>query len=85
MKRGADRGYFPEPAKSLFVLDTPGKEEVAKRESAMEGLELNFVIGSRYLVAYLGPWDQLEARVKPQVEAWDHRVIVLGKISRRYP
>ena len=23
MKRGTDRGYFPEPAKSLFILDTP--------------------------------------------------------------
>ena len=24
MKRGTDRGYFPEPAKYLFILDTPG-------------------------------------------------------------
>ena len=23
MKRGPDRGYFPESAKSLFILDTP--------------------------------------------------------------
>ena len=22
-KKGSDRGYFPEPAKSLFILDTP--------------------------------------------------------------
>ena len=31
MKRGPDRGYFPEPAKSLFISDTPGQEEGAKR------------------------------------------------------
>ena len=24
MKRGPDQGYFTEPAKSLFILDTPG-------------------------------------------------------------
>ena len=24
MKRGQDRGYFPEPANYLFILDTPG-------------------------------------------------------------
>ena len=24
MKRGADLGYFPEPAKSLFISDIPG-------------------------------------------------------------
>ena len=31
MKRGADRGYFPNPAKSLFISDTPGQDEEAKR------------------------------------------------------
>ena len=30
MRRGPDQGYFPEPAKYLFVLDTPGKGEAAK-------------------------------------------------------
>ena len=28
---------------------------------------------------------QLEAWVKPQVEAWDHEVRVLGKIARQHP
>ena len=46
-----------------------GQEEAAKREFAIEGLTLNFVSGSRYLAAYLGPQDQLEALVKPKVEA----------------
>ena len=31
MKRGPDRGYFLEPAKSLFILDTPGQEAGSKR------------------------------------------------------
>ena len=31
MKRGADQGYFPEPDNSLFILDTLGQEEAAKR------------------------------------------------------
>ena len=85
MKRGPDRGYFPDPAKSLFILNTPGQEELAKREFAKEGLVLNFVRGSWYLGAYLGPRYQLEQWVKPQVEAWAHGVRVLGKISRRHP
>ena len=55
MKRGLDRGYFPEPAKSLFISDTPGQREEVKQEFAVEGLTLNFVSGSRYLGAYLGP------------------------------
>ena len=85
MKRGLKRGYFPDPSKSLVISDTPGQEEAAKHEFAIEGLTLNFVSSSRYLGAYLGPRDQLEAWVKPQVEAWAHGVRVLGKIARRHP
>ena len=54
MGRGPDRGYLPVPAKLLFISDTPGQEEAAKREFAIEGLILNFISGSRYLGAYLG-------------------------------
>ena len=82
-KRGPDRGYFSEPAKYLFILDNPGQEEAVKREFSKEGLVLNFVRGSHYLGAYLHPQDQLEAWVKPQVEAWAQGVMVLGKITRR--
>ena len=60
MKRGTDRGYLTEPVKSLFILDTPGQEAAAKQEFAVEGLDLNFVSGSIYLGAYLGPQAELE-------------------------
>ena len=85
MKRGVDRGYFHDLDKSIFISDTPGQEAEATRGFAEEGLALNFVSGSRYLGAYLGPLEELEAWVKPQVEAWAHRVRFLGKISRRHP
>ena len=85
IKRGPDRGYFPEPAKSLFISDTPGQEEAAKIEFEVEVLALNFVGGSRYLGAYLGPQEYFAAWVKPQVETWAHGVRVLGKIARQQP
>ena len=37
MKRGPDRGYFLDPDKSLFISDTPGQEEVARREFCSGG------------------------------------------------
>ena len=46
MKRGLDRGYLPEPYNFLFISDTPGQEEAAKRGFAVEVLTLNFVSGS---------------------------------------
>ena len=66
MKRGPDRGHFPKRAKSLFILDTPWKQEAAKREFAKEGLCLNFISGIRYLGAYIGPQAELEAWVNPK-------------------
>ena len=85
MKMGPDRGYLPDPAKSLFISNTPWQEEEARRDFLEEGLVLNFVGGSRYLGAYLCPQEELEAWVKPQVEAWAHRVRFLGKISQQHP
>ena len=84
-EEGAGLGVFPEPAKSLFISDTPGQEEAAKRAFSVEGLVLNFVSVSRYLGAYLCPRDQLEAWMKPEVEAWSHRVRVLGQIALQHP
>ena len=55
MDSGPDRGYYPDPDKSLFVLDTPGKKEATRRKFAEEGLVLNYVSGGRYLGKYLGP------------------------------
>ena len=81
MKRGPDLGFSPELDKSIFILDTLGQKEAAKREFAKEGLVLNFVSGSIYLGAYLGPHAELEVWVKPQMEAWAHGVRVLAKIS----
>ena len=72
VKRGMERVYFTEPSKPLLILDTPGKEEATKREFDMEGLTLNYIFCSRYLGAYLGLQKELEAWVKPQVEAWAH-------------
>ena len=56
-----------------------------KKEFAKDGLVLNFVSGCRYLGPYLGPQAELEVWVKPQVEAWAHGVIALGKIAQRHP
>ena len=85
MKRGTDQGYFPKTARSLFILDTHGQEEAARRKFVVEGIQLNFVSGSRYIGSYLGPYEELEAWAKPQLEAWAHRVRVLGQIARQNP
>ena len=85
MDRGPDQGYFPEPANYLFIFDLLRQEEVTRREFVAEGLLLNFVSGSRYIWAYLGPQEELKTWVKPQVEALSHGVRLLDKIALRHP
>ena len=46
MEKGVGQGYFFKPAKAIFISDTPGQEEVVRREFEVEGLELNSVSGS---------------------------------------
>ena len=55
MEMEPDRGYLPEPDKSLFIVDTPWQEEAKRREFEAKGIVLNFVSGSRYLGAYHDP------------------------------
>ena len=81
--KGLDWEYFPNPAKSLFISYTLAG--AGGGGESVEALTLNFVSVSRYLGAYFGPQAELEAWVKPQVEAWAHKAKVLAKIARRHP
>ena len=80
-----DWGHLQKSSKLLFIADTPGQEEAANRKFATEELELKFVGGSRYLGDYLSPGEELESWVKPQVEAWVHRIKVLSIIFKKHP
>ena len=79
--RGLERGYFPKPAKSIFIANNPEKMEAAKREFERVGLHLNYIDGRRYLGAYLGPREELEEWMRPNVKVWAHKVRTLAKIA----
>ena len=85
MEKGTYMGYFPNPAKTLFISNMPEQEDTAKREYAAEGIESNFTGGSWYLGAYLSPREEFEAWVKPQMEAWSQGVKVSSKTAKKHP
>ena len=43
MDQGPDRGYFPDPTKSLFIPEKPDEKEATKREFERAGLNINYV------------------------------------------
>ena len=42
LDRGPDLGYLPEPSNSMFISDSPNKEEAAKQKFNSDGLNINF-------------------------------------------
>ena len=85
MEREPDQGYFPKPAKSLFIVDNQEENEATRRGFEWESLNISYVDGERYLRAYLGTREDLEYWVLPKVEAWAHGVCTLAKMFNRYP
>ena len=69
MDQGLDWGYFNDSVKLLFISDNPEEKEAARREFKRTVFNLNCVGGSRYLGAFFGPREELEAWVQPKVEA----------------
>ena len=51
MDQGPERGYFPEPAKSLFIADNLEMKEAARRKFKQVDSNLNYIGGIRYLGA----------------------------------
>jgi hypothetical protein len=79
---GPEQGYFPEPAKSIFVCnpeDQPGAKE------RLEAFGFKFVDGSRYVGGFLGSEAALSEWLEPQIAQWVRGVESLAKVARRYP
>ena len=46
LEEGTERGYLPEPAKSLFICDSAAQEEATNQAFEVEVLRFNVVPGS---------------------------------------
>jgi hypothetical protein len=75
---GPERGYFPEPAKSIFVCD---REDWSGAEERLEAFGFKFVDGSRYAGGFLGSEMALSEWLEPQVAQWVRGVESLAKVA----
>eukprot|EP00957_Ditylum_brightwellii_P162740 12392706-Ditylum_brightwellii.AAC.1 len=69
MERGPNRGYFPEPTKSMNICDDESQVEVARAAFKELGLEVKFHDGFRYVENHISSDAWREEWVRPQVEA----------------
>ena len=80
--RGPAYGYFPEPTKSLFVVDEHFHSEA---ESPFQDLGVCIVSGHRYLGGFIGDLNQRNAFVQMKASNWVKHVCVFSDIAAAQP
>ena len=79
---GPARGYFPEPTKSILVVQ-PRNVERAKATFAPLGFTI--VTGARYLGGHVGTVESKNEYVKERVKLWEEGIISLSRIAKSSP
>eukprot|EP00957_Ditylum_brightwellii_P161725 12313431-Ditylum_brightwellii.AAC.1 len=66
MEHGPDRGYFPEPDKSIHVCDSAEDTEKARAAFDAAGLKVNLHDGFRYVRGFIGRQEQEVEYITPK-------------------
>ena len=80
--RGLDRGYYPEPTKSILVV-APGN--VSRAEEFFRGLGIRVVTGHRYLGGYIGDKEAEGRWLAENITGWVESVEILAGVSHKHP
>jgi hypothetical protein len=79
---GPDRGYFPEPAKSIVVCERESRE---RAQETLQEFKFVYKDGHRYLGGFLGSPTARREWLEPQIALWKHGIGELTKVARRFP
>jgi hypothetical protein len=81
-EKGPRRGYFPEPSKSILVVQEHNK---AAAEIAFKDLGFTIVTGTRYLGGYIGSAEDQSEWVNSKTSDWTAAVGELSQVAERFP
>ena len=80
--RGARRGYFLEPTKSILVV---APRNVARADEFVCGMGIKIVTGSRYLGGSVGNRAAKEIWLEKKGQGWTELVKTLSWVARKHP
>ena len=80
--KGPKCGYFPEPSKSILVVQP---HNVATAEKAFAELDFTVVTGSRYLGGFMGEASEQDTWVRGKTVDWVAAIRELSKVAERFP
>jgi hypothetical protein len=79
---GPKRGYFPEPAKSIFIVRP---EDQPQAQDHLSQYTFTYCEGHRYVGGFIGTNEAREAWLQPKVRQWADGVETLARVARRFP
>ena len=82
MMEGPARGYFPEPTKSILVVQP---ENVDRAKEALSHLGFSIVTGARYLGGHVGTTAKRDDWVAGKVAGWVTGVDALSRVAQPSP
>jgi hypothetical protein len=82
-QQGPARGYFPEPAKSIFVGHAATID--AAKTLLEDEFEFQYSVGSRYVGGFIGDQTSQSQWLQPKIQKWVEGVQILAKVARRFP
>ena len=82
LQHGPERGYFPEPAKSILICRPTDEANI---QSTLSAFSFQYRQGSRYVGGYLGDRSSRNQWLDPQVQKWTAGVKTLARIARHFP
>jgi hypothetical protein len=82
-REGPARGYFPEPAKSIFVGCKADEAETCRR--ALVEFDFQFREGSQYVGGFIGSEAARAEWIEPQIQKWVRGIVLLAGVARRFP
>jgi hypothetical protein len=81
-EQGPAQGYYPEPAKSIFVAHTETLEEAKK---VLSEFDFQCNSGSRYVGGFIGDSETLNQWLDPKIQQWVTGVKPMAKVARKHP
>ena len=79
---GPARGYFPEPAKSIFLVNSNDSD---RAKELLDEFNFKFLDGHRYIGGFVGSDQAKQEWIEPQIQQWVEGVRLLSGAAKKYP
>ena len=81
-QQGPARGYYPEPAKSIFVGHA---HSIEAAKTVLAEFDFQYSTGSRYVGGFIGDAESQSEWLEPKIQQWVKGVEALARVARRFP